>query len=50
MTNAILLAIVTGNVTNPKEIRNLRIPFTANILLLTLLCIGLVAAVYKLRG
>ncbi|AKD02568.1 hypothetical protein POKO110462_08615 [Pontibacter korlensis] len=46
--NATLLAVLTGNVTDPKAIQNARIPLYANILLLVLLSIGLAAAIYKL--
>ncbi|MCC9168705.1 hypothetical protein [Pontibacter harenae] len=46
--NAILLAVLTGNVTNPKEIGDAQIPLTANILLLVFLSVGLAAAIYKI--
>lgn len=46
--NVILLAVLTGNVTNPKETRNARIPLIANILLLVFLSAALAAAIYKI--
>lgn len=48
--NAFLLAVVTGNVSNPKEIQNIRIPIIANIFLLVFLGLGLFAAIYKINS